>query len=943
MTRQLDDLRLERELRGQSRRRSSLLTGLLSVPTSPSQTLRSSLTVPVGGEQLLQQRRHSIESFSALDKLPADVGQLARSGSSGSLSSGSTLLSVVLPRSKSAAAAEVVLDDEDVGCAICKDALVLRVLDTPRVQGVLLVMLFVALFLVDGAIAARADDAAFEGINAVMAVAAALFGAELIANCAARDGYLFSFYFWFDLLGTLSILADISWISEGLGIEGAVLRASRLARIGARMARLTRVLRLLKAMRYIGQLNRCFHFGGELKSAWGGKRASKEVEVEPSLIAETVSEEISKQVAGLVLLVVFLVPSLLVYVEPSRGAAGFIAALEPLAAPPAANATDALASCARDVAARFDDYANDDGSPVTLTLEGAGGECVPTSDVGAGLADAEAVAEALALDLEVNSEQRATFVVAGTAAWVFREAPNRRIYSQELRSDALEGRASAGTATGGVVVMADLTRVHVLEAEHNIGLVSFVLLVLVGGSTLLNGTVRRMVLNPLERILAQLHESTADVFAALEVDDDPLSDNEEIAGLEVLVAKMSNLVKHVSPGGREGEGVVTGLLNDAGTDERSRQYLLEMSQTRGAAGSLSHAAHRMSKSATVARTTFGRRATKFSARSEAAVETLAHDMKSVRVSLPEGPGGFLEGATFDAEALSAPQLQAAAMQMFANLGLLAGGDEAREGLEGAGDPSCQVRPEALNALLAHLAAGYNDVSYHGFAHVVDVTHTVYRFLALTETVLELRPYERLALMVAALAHDLGHPGVNNAFLVNTRHELATTYNDISVLEMHHAARLYQLLEQHPEADVFADLDKGAWWDVRRLIIAAIQHTDMTKHFGMVSKLEVLHELRGPVRASSSGGGGEDDGEASSEAYFANEDERAVVVHMLLHAADISNPTRPRGIYEKWAKRVVGEFFAQGDRERAAGLPVSANCDRDTTNLSLSQGLSVAVC
>ncbi len=39
---------------------------------------------------------------------------------------------------------------------------------------------------------------------------------------------------------------------------------------------------------------------------------------------------------------------------------------------------------------------------------------------------------------------------------------------------------------------------------------------------------------------------------------------------------------------------------------------------------------------------------------------------------------------------------------------------------------------------------------------------------------------------------------------------------------------------------------------------------------------------------------------------------------------------------RWAARVLEEFFAQGDRERAAGLPVSPMMDRAATSHALSQ-------
>ena len=57
---------------------------------------------------------------------------------------------------------------------------------------------------------------------------------------------------------------------------------------------------------------------------------------------------------------------------------------------------------------------------------------------------------------------------------------------------------------------------------------------------------------------------------------------------------------------------------------------------------------------------------------------------------------------------------------------------------------------------------------------------------------------------------------------------------------------------------------------------------------------------------------------------------------IIHAADISNPTKPLEIYKEWAQRCVEEFFMQGDLEKKLGLPISFNCDRNTVSLPKSQ-------
>lgn len=53
---------------------------------------------------------------------------------------------------------------------------------------------------------------------------------------------------------------------------------------------------------------------------------------------------------------------------------------------------------------------------------------------------------------------------------------------------------------------------------------------------------------------------------------------------------------------------------------------------------------------------------------------------------------------------------------------------------------------------------YRAVPYHNFFHVVDVTHAAFRFIRLAGGRARMSPAEKLALMVAALCHDMDHPG-----------------------------------------------------------------------------------------------------------------------------------------------------------------------------------------
>eukprot|EP00854_Cymbomonas_tetramitiformis_P007663 gene7663-9127_t len=216
--------------------------------------------------------------------------------------------------------------------------------------------------------------------------------------------------------------------------------------------------------------------------------------------------------------------------------------------------------------------------------------------------------------------------------------------------------------------------------------------------------------------------------------------------------------------------------------------------------------------------------------------------------------------------------------------------------------------------------------YHNFEHAADVAHTVYQLISTCFH--DLSTHERLALMVAALAHDIQHPGQTNAFLIKTKDPLAVAYNDLSVLESMHAATLFRLLLDHPESDVLRNLEDSEWLASRKMVISMVLSTDMSKHFEMVSQLDKLVEERQSVGGGQSVGG---EGEGA-----AGELERRRLLDLILHAADISNPCKPFEIAQQWVDRVFEEFFAQGDLERSKGLSVSPNMERASTSKAQAQ-------
>jgi cAMP-specific phosphodiesterase 4 len=90
-----------------------------------------------------------------------------------------------------------------------------------------------------------------------------------------------------------------------------------------------------------------------------------------------------------------------------------------------------------------------------------------------------------------------------------------------------------------------------------------------------------------------------------------------------------------------------------------------------------------------------------------------------------------------------------------------------------------IKHENLNNFLKVVESRYNrNVYYHNSIHAADVLNSVVFLLhnGLSRRG-RLTDVDMFAIIVSAITHDVGHPGVNNAFLVTSGDPLACRYND----------------------------------------------------------------------------------------------------------------------------------------------------------------------
>lgn len=161
-------------------------------------------------------------------------------------------------------------------------------------------------------------------------------------------------------------------------------------------------------------------------------------------------------------------------------------------------------------------------------------------------------------------------------------------------------------------------------------------------------------------------------------------------------------------------------------------------------------------------------------------------------------------------------------------------------------------------------------------------------------------------LFGAAVHDFNHPGTNNAHEIKRDSSLALRYHDDSVLECHHLASTFTALLR-PEHNFVATWPRSEYMEMRKLVVQLVLMTDLGKHFDFVSSLNASPE--GCLCADA-------------------KPDISLALTVAIKGADLGHSLKPWPLHLQWSRSVTDEFFALGDLERAAGVPISALCDRE---------------
>lgn len=748
-------------------------------------------------------------------------------------------------------------------------------------QVVTLLSVFLALFCADIWVVCQVSTN-YE-LDSLLTVVLVIFGIEFIGLTATDSAYPFSFFFWMDLLGTLSMMFDISYMMgpdasepERLGrkqggLDGnvAVVRAARAARLGTRAARLSRVL---KVMKYMPLVSRGEQHEDKVKMA--------------RVISNQLNDVMATRVALLTICIAITLPLFGMFdypeVDDSLGAWTQVLSMDVEAYYSSLKVgAEAVKTAKQNLSfelRRFAEfYSSETYGPFSVCLgtkKRGIFECNPDS-----------------LDFDFDS----VFV-----------GPHRKA-STWLMSE------------GRVQVSFNLATPQRLEAAASIALIWFILLSMVCFGVILSHSVSVIALQPLERMLSVVRERCAQIFkytddlqddkkgAILEEDEEEQYDETKHANEFVLLEKaVSKLAAIADLSGKPEPDIHEKMDEDD-------MLVLNMTGVQVPSNALArqHAAHHRRSM-----TMLQRQSNNLHDMDD--IDNPDHNdiVEELASKIPEHVLDLLDTWEFDSSELT--------KEMSIKVGIYL-----MLTLEGCSSwVRANVQEPHLARFIALCESKYLNNPFHNFAHALDVTWSVSRFGKLVEVEMLFGELTVFWMMVAGLGHDLGHEGLNNQFLIETSHKLALVYNDKSPLENMHCSTLFQILSD-TEANVFMMVEKALFKEVRKGIINVILHTDITKHNDMVKQLSLLYQMN----SEDFDAGGITD---ELLEILQSPTNSQTVLSMLLHTADVGNPMKPWPICMKLAKTVVEEFFNQGDLELKAGIPVQMLNDRTKVNMPNSQ-------
>ena len=214
--------------------------------------------------------------------------------------------------------------------------------------------------------------------------------------------------------------------------------------------------------------------------------------------------------------------------------------------------------------------------------------------------------------------------------------------------------------------------------------------------------------------------------------------------------------------------------------------------------------------------------------------------------------------------------------------------------------------EKLCRFILTVRKNYRAVTYHNWEHGFHVAHALWLMIKANEDVFT--KFEKMALIIGGICHDLDHRGYNNDFFRKFDLPLAALYST-SVMEQHHYKQTITILHTDGQ-DIFSFLNGPQYKEMLELLREHIISTDLALYFP--NQKEASRRL--------------EDGTFDLKNHAA----RSCCKALMMTAADLCAVAKPWHTQEETVDRLYNEFYMQGDEEKKRGLTPIPMMDRENS-------------
>eukprot|EP01138_Halocafeteria_seosinensis_P000786 gb/GECG01000807.1/.p1 GENE.gb/GECG01000807.1/~~gb/GECG01000807.1/.p1 ORF type:complete len:461 (+),score=63.61 gb/GECG01000807.1/:1-1383(+) len=245
-----------------------------------------------------------------------------------------------------------------------------------------------------------------------------------------------------------------------------------------------------------------------------------------------------------------------------------------------------------------------------------------------------------------------------------------------------------------------------------------------------------------------------------------------------------------------------------------------------------------------------------------------------------------------------------------------------------------ISPDSMDRFISLVEGLYNDQPFHNFKHAVGTMHTAFLILLRSKTNSFFTDLELLAILVAALCHDIDHPGHSQAFEVNSSSRLARAYNNTDVLEHYHADKALELLKDK-DLDILGTLSSEEAQHFREVVRSTILGTAMSQHHTLLESLTSRRTMTSLKEENA----------CNIPFDKHNQEDRLQLAKMVVHTADLAGQTTNYRTAQGWGTLVIAEFSREAAKHEAKGLEapsfmnnIRTNKDENKLQASFIQGI-----